>query len=466
MVKCNRKTVASQVEVARSELASTTGLPFRELLNEQAIRAATNRSGVVYRKRVFSLPTVVWAYLSQITSHNSSCQQAVKNVLADRVAHRHAPCSTNTSSFCAARQRLPEQSVIDLTREVGQRLHAEVPPEWLWRGRRVHLVDGSTMTMADTEANQQAYPQSSNQKPGLGFPIMRFVVLISLGAGTVTNCAMNSCRGKGTGEQNLFRQLQDTLKKGEIVVGDRHFDNYRDVVALQRLGVDCVFGKSQARSSESTVARVLGSNDCLVEWTKPNYDSTRYSSKSQWESLPANFCMRELRCTVRAKDGKPRNVVIVTTLLDAKKYPAEELLELFRARWHCELDLRSIKQTLGMSHSRCESPEMVRKDLWMHLLAYNLIRVRMAQAATLHQVPPRTISFKGAATTMLIFGPHLHYASGPERMRLEREMLAAIARDRVGNQPHRTAPRALKKRKQKYKYLTQPRDQISKGVTS
>jgi hypothetical protein len=321
--------------------------------------------------------------------------------------------------------------------------------------------------MADTPENQKEYPQSSGQKRGLGFPIMRMVVLLSLSVGTVLDCAMGACRGKGTGEQSLFRSLWDGLKPHEIVLGDRLFDAYRDMALLRQRGVDSVFGKKQSRNVDFRCGRRLGRNDHIVVWKRPPYDKTRFESRAEWESLPEEMEVREVRVTVRRKGYKSRSVVIVTTLLDAAVYSSQDLTDLFAERWHCELDLRSIKRALGMHHLRCKTPEMVRKEVWCHLLAYNLIRVRMAQAAAVSETPPRCLSFTAAKNHIQNFTVHLQAAKTKhEYQRLEIELLKAIAQCKVGDRPGRKEPRAIKKRVQKYSYLTKPRAQARKGLAA
>jgi hypothetical protein len=328
------------------------------------------------------------------------------------------------------------------------------------------IVDGSTATMDDTPENQAEYPQSRNQKAGLGFPILRFVVLLSLAVGTVLECAIGPCRGKKTGEQSLFRQMWNVLRPGDIVLGDCLFDAYRDIVLLKARSVDTLFGKKQSRSCDFRRGRKLGPDDHVITWKKPKYDASRYDSREQWESLPDEIEVREVRLTVRRPGYRTRTVVIVTTLLDGEQYSAKELTDLFFERWHCELDLRSIKQALGMKHLSTRSPQMVRKDLWTHLLAYNLVRVRMAQAAAVHGVVPRRLSFTAAKILIHNFAPHLSTTCGDENRRIEAELLLAIARCRVEQRPGRKEPRAVKKRENKYSYLTKPRAQARKRLAA
>lgn len=463
----SKEALAGQVQSEIERLNSEDGLPFRELLDEKRLLAALQTAGIEFRDRIYNPMVTLWAFLSQaMGGGDPSCANAVSRVLVDRVRRNLKPCSTNSSSYCTARQRLPEQFVADLARETGQGLHQQAEEDWLWNGRPVVMVDGSTETMADTSENQKEYPQSRGQKSGLGFPIMRYVVLLSLAVGTVLECATGPCRGKQTGEQSLFRQTWGALQAGTIVLGDRLYDAYRDIALLKKRGVDVVFGKKQSRICDFRKGRKLGKDDHIVVWQKPKYDASRYESKEEWESLPDEMEMREVRVTVRRKGYKTRTVIIVTTLLDAELYSAKELTDLFAARWNCELDLRSIKRVLGMHHSLCQTPEMVRKELWTYFLAYNLIRVRMAQAASRHNVHPRKLSFTAAKNHIHNFAEALRGATGTEHHRIEGELLRAIAACRIGDRPGRKEPRAIKKRKQKYSYLTKPRVQARKALAA
>jgi hypothetical protein len=465
MAHRTKESVFSHVQSELKELQAKGGLPFRDLLDEERILAALNRAGIEFRERVFTPMVTLWAFLSQAASGTaSSCQNAVSRVLADRAARKQKACSADNSSYCQARCRLPENVIIDLAQETGRELHQRAPWEWLWKGRRVIIVDGSTATMADTAQNQKEYPQSKGQKPGLGFPILRFVVLLSLATGTVLECAIGACRGKNTGEQSLFRQSWDALQAGEIVLGDRLYDAYRDMALLKQRGVDTVFGMKQSRHCDFRTGRQLGREDHIVTWKRPNYDASRYTSREDWELLPEEMEIREIRITVRRKGYRLRKVTVVTTLLDHETYSSQDVMELFAERWNCELDLRLIKQALGMHHLECKTPEMVRKELWAHLLAYNLIRVRMAQAAATHGVLPRKLSFTAAMNHISNFSTYMSAACPAERDRLERALLTAIATCCVGDRPGRKEPRAVKKRKQKYSYLMKPRIQARKAL--
>jgi Transposase DDE domain len=459
MAHSSKESLVCQLQSECKSLESSVGLPFRELLSEQRVDRAMANANVDFRERIFTPAVTIYASLSQCTSGtDASCRDAVSRVIADRVSQGRKPCSTNTSSYCTARARLPEQALAELTQEVGQELHRQAPPEWLWKEQhRVVIVDGSTATMDDTEENQKEYPQSTTQKKGLGFPILRFVVLFSLAAGTVLECAIGSCRGKKTGEQSLFRELGGSLKPGDVVLGDRLYDCYRDIVTLKSRGIDVVFGKKPSRRCDFRHGHRLGAGDHVVIWRKPKYDASRFDSRAQWEALPDQIEIREVCVTVHREGFRARTIAVVTTLLDAEQYTASDLTDLFAQRWHCELDLRAIKRTLGMYHLSSRTPHNVRNQLWLYLLAYNAVRVRMAQASWMHGQMPRQLSFTAATKLIHYFAPHLSSAKGNEHNRLEAELLKAIASSTLDQRPGRAEPRAIKKRQQKYSYLTKPR---------
>jgi hypothetical protein len=452
------------VEAANSE----KGLPFGEVLDDSRFAAALAAAGVTMRRCVFDALTTLRAFLSQaIASKDCSCEAAVSRVNAERAARNERRCSPDSSAYCKARAKLPEAAIADLTRETGRQLHDQADEAWRWNGRRVILVDGSTLEMADTPENQAEYPQSSSQKPGLGFPMLRMVVLLSLASGALLDLASGPNAGKKTGEQSLFRQLWDALRAGDIVLGDCLYDSYRDIAQLKQRGVDSLFGKNASRNCDFSHGERLGPDDHLVTWSKPKYSAERYDSREEWEALPAEIEMRETRCVLIVPGHRTRTIMIVTTLLDAELYSAGDIIELFGQRWNCELDLRSIKQVLGLRRLHCKTPAMVRKELWVHLLAYNLIRTRMAQAAALTGQLPRRLSFTMTKQHIDHFADHLRRAGDVrERARLERELLIAIANSTLPTRPRRVEPRALKKRQQKYSYLTEPRSQARQRLAA
>jgi len=289
------------------------------------------------------------------------------------------------------------------------------------------------------------------------------VALIALAAGVVRDLALGPYQGKETGETALFRTLWDGLKAEEIVLGDRCFASFFGIAGLTQRGVDGLFRMHQRRKFDFRRGRRLGLEDHVVPWTKPTRPD--WMDEETYARIPDELTVRELRVTVEQPGFRVNELVLVTTMLDAERYTKEEVADLFLQRWNIELDLRSIKDVLQMDVLRCKSPEMVEKEIWMHLLAYNLIRGVMAKAAVAHNKQPRQLSFKGALQTMTAFQDALRQATPIDRNRLVRDLLKAISRHRVGDRSGRVEPRANKRRPKPQRYLTEPRDQARKRLT-
>jgi hypothetical protein len=433
------------------------GLPFSDVLPAEAIRDALGTLAVTWRDRLFTPVVTLWLFLSQVLGKDHSCLSAVARLLAYRAGRGLAPCSARTGSYCKARQRLPESLPAQLVRHSGADLHGQAPPAWLWRGRPVKIVDGTGVSLPDTPANQKAYPQPGGQKPGLGFPMMRLVVLLSLACGGVLDAAMGPGRGKKSGETALFRTLHDRLAPGDVVLADRYFCSYFEIALLQQRRADAVMRLHQRRRVDFRQGRRLGPCDHVVVWPKPARPA--WMEAATYAALPATLSVRELRVAVTKRGFRTRQLLIATTLLDAVAVPRDELTALYRARWHAELDLRSIKQSLQMDHLRCKTPAMARKEVWAHLLVYNLIRATMAQAALAHHVLPRLLSFEGARQTLDAFRDVLQQATAEQLPGVVERLLAAIASHRVGGRPDRYEPRARKRRPKEYPLLKLPRRQ-------
>jgi hypothetical protein len=329
-----------------------------------------------------------------------------------------------------------------------------VAPTNLLGDRPIKIADGTTVSMPDTAANQEAYPQQPGQKEGLGFPILRLVGLISLSCGAVLDVAMACYSGKQTGETSLLRQLLDRLEAGDVLLADAMFSNYWTIALLLDRGVDLVSRHDGKRKLDFRLGRRLGRYDHIVAWHKPKRPV--WLSQQLYDRLPETLSIRELKVDIHQKGFRCRRLYLVTTLLDAEHYSDADLATAFRARWHAELDLRSIKHVMQMDVLRCKSPAMVRKELWMHMLAYNLVRKLMANAAESAGLCPRDISFKGTLQTLVVFSVAGCVCREP-RERLYAAVLRAVATHRVNNRPDRIEPRAVKRRPKKAAYLNEPR---------
>jgi hypothetical protein len=407
--------------------------------------------------RIFTPMVTLCTFLSQIHSDAPSCRAAVARLNATRVAQGLVPCSPRTGGYCKARQRLPESLLQRLQQLSGQRLQQEVPAAWHWHGRAVKIVDGSGVSMPDTAANQQDYPQPGRQAPGLGFPVARIVVVFSLACGAVLAAAVGRLKGKHTGENMLFHSLHADLERGDVLLADRYYCSYWEVGLLLGLGIDVVMRLHQRRKVDLQHGQRLGHEDHVVPWTKPVRPA--WMDEVTYAGLPATIEMRILRVRVTQPGFRTRVLLVATTLLDAKAFTKEALAGLYRARWHAELDLRSIKQTMQMDVLRCQTPAMVRKEIWGHLLVYNLVRAVMAQAALRQGVLPRQVSLQGARQTLEAFHSQLGEASPTRRQEVLQIVLSAIASHRVGNRPDRYEPRVRKRRPKPYPLMTVPRPQ-------
>ena len=352
--------------------------------------------------------------------------------------------------------------IVRLVHATAEKIEAGASDDWLWKGRRVSLVDGTTSSMPDTPRNQRAFPQASTQRIGLGFPIVRMAMIISLATGVVRDMALGPYKGKGTGEPALLRALLDGLATDEIVLGDRYFGSFFMLESLMQRDVDGLFRMYQGRKFDFRRGRRLGVEDHLVTWTKPKRPD--WMDEATYAQIPDEMTVRELRFKVEQPGFRADNVVLVTTMLDATMYTKDELADLYLQRWNVELDLRSIKDVLQMDVLRCKTPEMVEKEIWMHLLAYNLIRGVMAQAAEAHEKQPRQLSFKGTLQTITAFQEAMRRAAPADREFLLQAMLRAIAQQVVGDRFGRVEPRANKRRPKAQRYLTEPRPSVRKRL--
>lgn len=428
-------------------------LYFAALLSEQSILQALGSASSLWQGWIYTPAVTVWVFLSQCLSADHSCRDAVARLAAWRVAKGMAPCSAETGGYCIARSHLPEAACRQLVRQTGRDLEDEAPPEWLWHGRRVRVVDGSTVTMADTPENQAEYPQLKSQKPGCGFPIARIVVVFSLAVGTALEAAIGPYAGKQTGENSMFRLLGDCLSERDVVLADRYFSGWFDVALLQRRGVEAVVHKHQLRATDFRTGERLGKDDQIVRWNKPA--RPKWMTRDQYKSLPGQLVLREVRVRVKQKGFRTKSLVVVTTLVDATEYSSDELATLYRRRWQAELNLRSLKAVLQMDQLRCKTPHRVRNEFSMHLLGYNLIRRAMAISALRAEVAPWQVSFKGTLQTLNQFlpllGSSMPVAAGCDAL------FDGIAAHTVGNRPDRYEPRLVKRRPKKYKHLREPR---------
>jgi hypothetical protein len=442
----------SSLDAVRARFARNEGLPFADILTEASIREVLNENGVQYRDRVYSPVTTIWGFLSQVLSEDHSCRDAVSRIIAHRAANGITVCSPNTASYCNARSRIPASVLSTLATRTAEELHTSVGDRWKWNGRSVFILDGSSVSMPDTPENQAMYPQPPQQAAGLGFPLARIAVLLSLATGACHNLAIAPYEGKGTGETNLFRRMYDTLKPGDVVLADALFDDYFIACELCDRGVDLV-AHAQYERTGSWAAESRPDGDILV-WQRPN--KPRGMTGEQYRSYPKQLLMRQVTVDARDKNNRAQQFKVVSTIL-TPSIDGKQIGALYEHRWEGEVDIRSIKCTMQMDILRCKTPDMVHKEIWTHLLAYNLLRTIMAVAANENDIEPRKVSFKGAKQALTAFAPKIEAARPEDRGLLIDAMLTTIAYHRVGDRPGRWEPRARKRRPKPAARLTQPR---------
>jgi putative transposase len=443
-----------------SSFAQRDSLHFASVLPEDTIAkvfADVDADFAQDEDDIYTPALTLWAFLSQVLYSGAmrSCAAAVARVVVLLTALGKKPCSDNTGAYCRARSKLPVPVLECLTTDVANGCEQRLPGRWLWKGRHVHLVDGTTVTMPDTEDNQKAFPQHGSQAAGVGFPIARIVVLLSLATAMIKGLAMGPYQGKETGETALLRQLLEQLDSGDILLADRYYCSYFMIALLLELGIDFVVRMHQRRDVNFRYGRRLGPGDHVATWLKPQRPT--WMDHDTYARLPASIQVRELHVRVSEPGYRTESLMVVTTLLDAEDYSKDDVAELYHQRWLVELDIRTIKISMGMDGLRCQSPEMVRREIWTCLLAYNLIRQTVLEAALPTERSPRELSFTAALQKIAAAWAVVATAEESLLASMIDMLLTDLATHRVGHRPNRVEPRKVKRRPKPHPLLTEPR---------
>ena len=460
MRDCTRWSMKQQVDWFRCQFAQGNGLPFSNALPAGVVIECLQSIGVRFYDSLYNPVTVLWLFLSQVIHANPTLAATIESFLAWRLGQGMSACSVDTGGYARARQRLPEKLLEMLTLRCGRAAEQQAANGWRWLGRVVKVFDGSTVSMPDTPENQAAYPQSRSQAVGVGFPLARIGVLFSLSVGTVLSLEIRRWAGKFQSELAMLRDMFPLFDLGDILLTDRYLCSYLEIAVLQSQGIDFVGRMHAHRNVDFRRGKWIGVEEHIVEWNKPA--CADWMSPAEYAALPPTMRMRELRYCVERDGYRPGTIVVATTLLDSASYPWEEVAELYGLRWDAEINLRSLKTMMNMDVLRCQTPDMVRKEIWAHLLAYNLIRTVIAQAAATHEKHPRQISFTRAMRTLEAFRPTLAHASRAQLPVLYQEILKAIASHEIANRPDRLEPRQRKRRPKPYKLMTRPRNEARK----
>jgi len=429
----------------RQFLQGDTGL-FDQALGDQEVAAVVSELVAPHRERIYSPLDTLRLFVGQVLSSDRACQDVVGRRLSERIAQGQPASALNTGSYCDARKRLPITLPVTLGIMIGEGLEAMTPLAWRWQDRPVKLFDGTSISMPDTLSNQQAYPQSREQKPGLGFPIARIGALIGLSSGAILGYQVAACKGKGTGEQSLLTNLLDHLNAGDVLLADALLATWWIIEGASRRGADVVMAQHGVRITDFTHGQRLGKNDHLAQWPRPPKPKTMRAE--EYARYPEFLSMREVEVNGR---------ILVTTLLDPTLVSAQSLGALYKMRWNIEVDFRTIKATLEMDVLRCKTQPMVDKEIAVYFLAYNLVRWAMAKAALLADVLPRMLSFAGAKRLLGAFADQLRRTSGNPVRTMIATVTACIATLRLPYRPDRVEPRAKKRRPKNLPLLTVPR---------
>lgn len=447
------KQTANQVKEQKAKLLNETDLSLQKILYSNKCQIVIQESRE-YRDCFFTPTKTLHTFIKQVLNPDKSCRNAIAGLIPEQHTNDKKFSSKSTGNYTKARQKLPEKMVKALVKETSSKVELSMPPKWHWKGYHIKVADGTTLSMPDTKENQSSYPQHKKQAQGCGFPLARMVAIMSLASGAVLDYSIGAYKGKGTGEQSLLREiLSSCIGENDILLGDKYYPSYFLLHSLKSLGAEGVFQAQGQRSYDFRKGQKLGVREHIIEWRRP--------AKPAWMDLETYQCIPEI---MRVREFKVNGTVYVTTLLKHKKHNKKELLELYKMRWQVELNLKSIKAILGMDILSCKTPAMIKREIAVHMLAYNIIRIIMAEAAVRHDVNPLHLSFKGALQLLNNFMPNFFILPKDICRKLFLELLKCITENQVGNRPGRVEPRVVKRRQKPYQRMQQPREILRKKL--
>ena len=437
------------------------GLPFANVLTADAIERAFAQNNALFGEDdIFSTPIVLWAFLAQVLrdGKGAACAAAVADIATYMQQTDGQVPSGDTGDYCRARAKLDLAALRSLVRQGARQLQDGADPSWLWHGLHAKLIDGFTFTMPDTMENQYEFPQQKSQAPGVGFPIARACAVLSLATAAIHDLNIGPYQGKETGENALLRGMLDGFQKDDLAVFDRYYCSFMMLAMFRLRDVHVCARLHQRRPDDFRQGKRLGRDDHLVTWTRPARPS--WMSHELYEQIPETMTLRQVRFQVSVPGRRTETLVVITSLIDPVAYPKEDIAELYGFRWNAELDIREIKQTLSLDHLRCKSPDMVRRELWVTLLAYNLVGKLITTAAAVHGKQPRRLGFTLACQTILSSWMLLATGACRNERQLWHLALKRIAANEVANRPGRIEPRVLKRRRHRYPLMLKPRQQL------
>ena len=431
---------------------------LRSLLKPQMILEQCRRVGHRWRSSPLNPAVLVPLFVLQILHGNLACS----------ALRHHSDRSFSVSAYCQARRRLPLVVIEALVWRVAQTIEPLCDQQGLWCGHRLWRVDGTGVSMPDTHELRDHFGQSKMQPRGCGFPVASLVVRVHAGTGMLLDMIVGPLVSH---EMACAAQLHPKMRPGDVLVGDRGYCSYAHLALLlqqkmhavlrlhQRIKTSFKAGRpcaldlpwSKRRGvPNSRIVRQHGRNDQVVSYFKRASMKPRWMSQAEFDALPEQIEVRELRYRIRRPGFRVRQVTLVTTLTDAQQYPTDELCDIYGERWQVEVDLRSLKISLGMDVLHCKTVDGVMKELWMFVLVYNLVRLVMLQAARRQKVPVDRISFVDAWR------------------HLRRHGLGELLIDLLVNprRPGRVEPRVIKRRMKKFPLMVKPRSELRQALTT
>ena len=452
-----QQILAQKLDGIRQKTFNQLGTCFDQLIPSHRLKPT--ESGALSRRRIFSKENTFWAFFSQILDNDGSCQAVVRKLQSYIALTSGSVPVSSTSAYCQARQKLPLSELEQVLQSTVNQLQPK-PDRAFLQGRRVIVVDGTGLSMPDTPDNQQQWPQPRSQKPGCGFPQAQACACFCLQTGALISYRLGN---KKSNELPLLRQQWGSFKADDIFLGDKGFCSYFDLSAFKDRQVDSVVSLARRKPfTADNALKTFGDGDLLIQWKKPKHRRDAAYSDQQWRALPEYLTLRQIKVVITQPGFRGAIFHIVTTLLDPQKYPADQIIELYRQRWDVELFFRDIKTTLGMDILRCKTPEMVRKEIVMHWIVYNCIRWLMNQASETGKAAVRRLSFTASVQAIRQWEPLMLQAKNnlEEQRRLVTHLRTVIAEKIVLDRPDRGEPRAVKRRPKSYQLMTVPRHEM------
>ena len=455
-----RKTAQQRIKTEQDKLFDGKLFGIAHLFSPWISDDLLNRevSGKNSRERIYSVRNTFWAFLHQVMVPQTGCAGIVKRIQAETVKKGARSPSSDTGAYCKARQRLPLERLQQLFKASRDESYRRTVNPPAWKGRQVRVVDGTCLSMPDEPELQAEWPQSSEQKVGCGFPMLKMVGLFDLCSGLLIDWAEGN---KHQHESTLFRKLWRILNPNEILVSDRGFNSFAATASLKELGVDTVMRNHIRRKIDFRQGKKLGPNDRLITWTRPANRTAGWTLE-EWKKLPKELVIRAIRFKVEQKGFRTKEVTLVTTLTNEKEFSADDFAELYMMRWRVELFFRDIKISMGMDVLRCKSVSMVRKEICMHCIAHNLIRSLLVEVAILYDHAVDRLSFKHSIEQVRAWESLLrdNWAKPRKRKALMTEFYELLIESSVVERPDRAEPRVRKRRPKNYRHMNKPRKEM------